>query len=281
MNIEYDYTQKPSLGDYSIEKYFTEENSPFDIPRHTIYSCLSGSTAYGTNTPTSDIDMKGIVVPPDNYVLGLREFEQAENKVNDAVFYSLRKFFTLAYKNGPHAIEMLFTDDRHKKIVTPLMTTILQHRHKFLSNQLQYSLGGYAFAQLKQMRTKTKNLTGRVALIEKYGYDVKMASHAIRLYRMGREAMLTGDLQVLRPDATELLEIRNGKYTYDEFAVFEERPPDTEQSLGKHLVLIGGFAYEESVKYKEAMSRSILPEHPPFEFIEQLCVTTHREAYKL
>ena len=55
----------------------------------------------------------------------------------------------------------------------------------------------------------------RSKLEEEHGLDCKHASHLIRLLRMGKEILTTGEVLVNRPDAQELLDIRNGKYDYD------------------------------------------------------------------
>jgi predicted nucleotidyltransferase len=62
---------------------------------------------------------------------------------------------------------------------------------------------------------KNRNVA-RSELEVKYGYDTKHAAHLIRLLRMGHEILKTGIVQVRRPDATELLDIRNGKFTYEQ-----------------------------------------------------------------
>lgn len=56
----------------------------------------------------------------------------------------------------------------------------------------------------------------RSALEEAHGYDTKHAMHLIRLLRSGVEILETGVVPVRRKDAQELLDIRNGKYTYEE-----------------------------------------------------------------
>jgi hypothetical protein len=48
------------------------------------------------------------------------------------------------------------------------------------------------------------------------GFDGKHASHLIRLMRMAREILVTGEVQVHRPDAKELLAIRQGEWTYED-----------------------------------------------------------------
>ena len=56
----------------------------------------------------------------------------------------------------------------------------------------------------------------RHELEEKYGYDTKHAMHLVRLLRMGQEIMETGQVIVRRPDAEELLGIRNGTHAYED-----------------------------------------------------------------
>jgi predicted nucleotidyltransferase len=63
----------------------------------------------------------------------------------------------------------------------------------------------------------------RSELEEKYGYDTKHAMHLVRLLRMGAEALETGILHVRRPDAAELLAIRNGSWSYEDIVEYAER----------------------------------------------------------
>lgn len=56
----------------------------------------------------------------------------------------------------------------------------------------------------------------RAKLEREFKYDSKNASHLIRLYRMCTEILSGQGVIVKRPDSEELLEIRNGKYSFDE-----------------------------------------------------------------
>jgi hypothetical protein len=56
----------------------------------------------------------------------------------------------------------------------------------------------------------------RAKLEEQFKYDVKHAMHLVRLMRMAEEILRDGQVIVRRPDAQELLAIRNGKFDYDE-----------------------------------------------------------------
>jgi len=63
----------------------------------------------------------------------------------------------------------------------------------------------------------------RAQLEEKYNYDTKHASHLVRLGRMGIEALRDGEIIVKRPDAQELLAIRNGAWTYEQVVEYAEQ----------------------------------------------------------
>jgi predicted nucleotidyltransferase len=55
----------------------------------------------------------------------------------------------------------------------------------------------------------------RAELERKFGYDTKHAAHLIRLMRCGLEVLQTGTLIVRRPDADELVAIKQGSWSYD------------------------------------------------------------------
>jgi hypothetical protein len=62
----------------------------------------------------------------------------------------------------------------------------------------------------------------RSTLEENFGYDTKHAMHLVRLLRMGLESLRDGVVYVKRPDAQELLSIRNGAWTYEEVVKYAE-----------------------------------------------------------
>jgi predicted nucleotidyltransferase len=69
----------------------------------------------------------------------------------------------------------------------------------------------------KRERNKTRS-----ALEEEHGYDTKHAMHLVRLLRMGVEALRDGEIYVRRPDAQELLSIRNGAWSYESLVAYAE-----------------------------------------------------------
>lgn len=62
----------------------------------------------------------------------------------------------------------------------------------------------------------------RAADEKKYGFDLKFAYHLVRLTRMASEILLTGKVLVKRPDAEELIAIRNGAWSYEKLEEFFE-----------------------------------------------------------
>lgn len=62
----------------------------------------------------------------------------------------------------------------------------------------------------------------RSELEEQFGYDTKHAMHLVRLLRMGLEALRDEEIIVNRPDAKELMSIRNGAWPYDYVVKYAE-----------------------------------------------------------
>lgn len=64
------------------------------LRQRTIYLTEHGSHAYGTSTPTSDLDVRGIAIAPMEYYLGFTHtFEQSvQNTPVDLTVFELQKF---------------------------------------------------------------------------------------------------------------------------------------------------------------------------------------------
>lgn len=125
------------------------------LTARTIFLSKHGSHAYGTNQPSSDLDLRGVAIPPREYLLGyLRRFEQAEQKGDpDVVVFSLAKFLGLAADCNPNVLEILFTDPVDHVVRTPLGDRLLSARGIFLSRKARHTFSGYAIAQLKRIET--------------------------------------------------------------------------------------------------------------------------------
>lgn len=223
------------------------------LNERTILYTKAGSFSYGTNIATSDEDFKGVCVPPQIYRDGFRKsFEQAEfNNGIDAVIYDIQKFFRLASKANPNILEVLFVDDADILVCTSAGSLLRQNRYKFLSKKAFKSYSGYAASQVKKMRTHKSDHPERRKLHEKYGYDTKYAMHLIRLLRTCTELLTDGEIYVKRPDARELIAIRNGSLTEAELI---------------------GMVLELETKNAQLVKTSILPDEPNYEELDELCV---------
>ena len=70
-----------------------------------IFECITGSNAYGTNLPTSDIDIKGVFIQPLEDILGFGYVEQVNDEKCDVTYYELRRFLELISTANPNLLE--------------------------------------------------------------------------------------------------------------------------------------------------------------------------------
>lgn len=121
-----------------------------------LFECISGSRAYGTDLPTSDTDLKGVFVLPKQMFYGLDYIEQISSEKNDEVYYELRRFAELLYKNNPNILEMLNTPEECVLYRHPLFESF--RTGLFLSKQCRDTFAGYAMSQIKKARGLNKKI---------------------------------------------------------------------------------------------------------------------------
>lgn len=226
----------------------------FEIAKHLILLVKAGSHAYGINTETSDLDIKGIVMPPISNFVGLDRFESCDSDTEieklkglmdestlkaaenglEGVVYEFRKFLGLAERCNANVLDLLFCRDEDIIFINKYGQMLRDNRDLFISAAAHGSFAGYAVGQVKLMerrKDKPNPNAVRAALEEKHGYDSKHAGHAVRLLRMGKEILTEGKVEIYRSDREELLGIRNGSMSYQGIL-------DYTSSLVKELDLI-------------------------------------------
>jgi uncharacterized protein len=146
----------------------------FDLDAATVLLCVAGSRAYGIHTEHSDVDVKGVAIPPSRYFHGyLHTFAQADKAEQMAVFaplltaserevvareklegsvYNLVKFVRLAADCNPNILDILFCRDEEVRRVAPAGRRLREARGRFLSAKAKHTYSGYASAQLKRIR---------------------------------------------------------------------------------------------------------------------------------
>lgn len=223
-----------------------------------------GSISHGTYEPNTDpnsiddVDLMGICVPDLEHYFALRQFGsrgtvEIVDDPWDIVLYEATKAVSLLAKANPNILSLLWLPDDLYIHVEPAGQRLIDNRHLFATKAAYKPLIGYAHSQLSKMqRGVFKGYMGekRRKLVERYGYDTKNAAHAIRILRMGIDFLRTGEMEVERADADELLAIKHGEWSL-------ERVQQTANFL------IGTAA--------EAIVVSPLPEEPDRDAINALC----------
>lgn len=76
-----------------------------------IIKIITGSTAFGLNTPKSDVDIRGVYVLPWKDRLRQDVGDQISDEKNDETYWEITKFFRELAKANPQALEMLYSAD--------------------------------------------------------------------------------------------------------------------------------------------------------------------------
>ncbi len=128
------------------------------VNKNLIFKCISGSHAYGLNTPESDIDYRGVfMVPPEILLNPFKNIEQYEScKDIDFQYYAIQKFFKLLKDNNPNIIELLYMPNDVIEYKHDIYKELENSRHLFLSKKAKHTYSGYAFAQLKRIKGHNK-----------------------------------------------------------------------------------------------------------------------------
>ncbi len=217
-----------------------------------------GSHLYGTNTPESDLDFKGVCVEPPDLVFGTQQFEQHETKprlddtktmtgVEEGVIYSLRKFARLALKGNPNSIECLFAPEQFVLTCTAEGERLRSLREAVVSQRTIKQYLGYLHAQIQRMNGERggHNASRRDDIIAKFGYDTKQAYHIIRL-----------GLQALELARTRSVTF---PFTGEELALLKSI---RDGGMTKEDVVALGYDLERQVEELGFGPHSILPESP-------------------
>jgi predicted nucleotidyltransferase len=120
-----------------------------------LFESVSGSRLYGTDTPESDLDTRGVFLPSVEDLLSpfpkaevLDKFEE-----EDRTLYSLSKFFFLASENNPNILELLFVPNDKVLTNTSQWNHVVENRHLFLSKRIRDKFLGYAFGQIERLES--------------------------------------------------------------------------------------------------------------------------------
>jgi len=210
----------------------TKENVAF---ANEILRGVVGSTAHGTAIDgQDDRDEMGVFIEPAEYVCGLTSFDhyiyrdkpegvRSEPGDLDLTFYSLRKFCRLLVQGNPSVLVLLWLPEY--ETISEAGAQLVSIREAFISRESGQRFLGYLLAQKAKMKGERAQTVSRPDLVEKYGFDVKFAHHALRLGLQGIELLTDGclTLPVKEPSLTLLRAIRLGAFTKEDALVQIER----------------------------------------------------------
>lgn len=123
-----------------------------------LLECISGSRAYGLETPQSDTDIKGVFYLPKSRFYGLQSeyVPQVSNASNDIVYYELGRYIELLLQNNPNMMELLATPADKVLYRHTLMDRFLPEW--FVSKLCENTFAGFASSQIKKARGLNKKI---------------------------------------------------------------------------------------------------------------------------
>lgn len=130
--------------------------------KHLLYEVIAGSKAYGLDLPTSDTDIRGIFLCPNEFRLGNGYTEQINDKTNDVVYYELNRFVNLLSDNNPNILEELFVPKDKILFYSEKIDPLYDRRNEFLTKKIRFTFGGYAISQIKKARGLNKKIVNPV-----------------------------------------------------------------------------------------------------------------------
>lgn len=184
--------------------------------------CISGSRAYGLDTPESDIDIKGVFVLPERAFFGLGYTPQVANEKNDIVYYELKRFAELLAKNNPNILELLGTGENSILYKHPLFE--LFNPDLFLSKLCFESFAGYAQSQIQKARGLNKKIFNPIDKEKKTILDF---CYVVQSYKTIQLSLWLNENKYVQQDCG-LVKIPHAK---DLYAVFYQKNNNTYKGI--------------------------------------------------
>jgi predicted nucleotidyltransferase len=247
--------------EFSVRKEFQQEGlhqaaeaqDELNLERFVIFRCVIGSRAYGLETESSDVDRRGVYLPPAEMhwsLFGLPE--QLEIHRRDAgatpsqeCYWELGKFLLLALKANPNVLECLYTP--LVELATPLAREMLDLRDAFLSRLVYQTYNGYVMSQFRKLE---QDLRSRGAIRWKH------AMHLIRLLLSGVTVLHEGFVPVtVFEHRDRLLAIRAGQTSWEE---------------------VNAWRLDLHRQFDEAFAHTGLPEQPDYARVNAFLVRARR-----
>lgn len=239
-----------------------------EILRSVVGSGLHGIAIEGTD----DHDEMGVFIEPPEYVLGTKspidtvvfrtagEGQRSRPGDLDLIRHSLRKYVSLAIKGNPNFLLLLYApEDKLVIKQAPLGDELRELAPAIVSKRAVRQTLGYLQGQLKRL-TENRKLPKRPELVERYGFDTKYASHAVRLGMQAWELASNGDIELpMREDMRcTVRAVKTGEYTFN--AVID--------------MIARWELYTEA-----ALRNSLLPDEPDYDCVNSWMIHAHQQHW--
>ena len=204
----------------------------------TLLRTVVGSEVHGTGLPgLGDIDHMGIAVGSRDDALGVgsepetwayrsawarADVEGSDPRSTvgdlDLLVYPARKWGRLALAGNPSVLAPIFLEAKHIIHMDVFGEELRENRHRFMSQSLATQHLGYMRAQKERMLGQRSMRVSRPELVSEFGFDVKFASHMLRLGYQGLAVLRERTLQIPLPEevAGPILALRRGERDMDE-----------------------------------------------------------------
>jgi predicted nucleotidyltransferase len=227
---------------------------------------------------TDDHDEMGVFIEPARCVVGLAkpmdtytyrtqpEGRRSRPGDTDLVLYALRKYLRLATEGNPTVLAMLFAPEQSVYATSELGEELRALAPAFLSLKVVDRSAHYLDSQVQKLLGKGPrgSMPKRPELVEKYGYDTKFASHALRLGYQGLEIAEHGrlTLPMPEPERQRVLQVKSGGV------------PDLEQVLREIRSL------RARMMEMAETGRTPLPSAPDWERLSVWSVSAHQRHWQ-
>lgn len=127
------------------------------LERNKLVEMYSGSIAYGTNLPTSDVDIRGVfVAEPISVRTPFFPVDEVEIPGGDTKFYELNKFMKLLIDQNPNIVELAWVNGQDIISSSAGYELIRQSRGQLLTSKIAATTSGYAHSQLLRIKGHKK-----------------------------------------------------------------------------------------------------------------------------
>lgn len=173
-----------------------------------INEMLFGSHLYGLDTPNSDKDYKGIVLPSKNQLLlGKTSFHVDHSTNNNAsrntkddvdkTYYSLQYFVDLACQGETVALDMLHAPDSKVIVNSDIWKFLVDNRHRFYTKSMKAYIG-----YVRKQAAKYGAKGSRLAEIER----------VLNIANSANDNLTVGELTVTESDVVKWVVYKDNYY---------------------------------------------------------------------